>query len=204
MEPPLRVKFLIPEEEGHQPNATCTDWLSASAILLLIGGTLPSSASLHDLPSFCPLCVFCRLSCRSSLPLSYSSLPLVLYRLSSSRSLSSSLALFGLLALALCCSFDQGRAPSPSDTLLYNDRTPHQIEIDIHVKLSTRQRSVYEALLANISVADLLEKATNIGDANPARSLMNLAMQFCKVRWSPLSWNFSRFTHTFFIGLQSP
>lgn len=34
---------------------------------------------------------------------------------------------------------------------------------------------------ANVSVADLLEKAANIGDADAARSLMNLVMQFRKV-----------------------
>lgn len=40
---------------------------------------------------------------------------------------------------------------------------------------------MYKALLANVSVADLLEKAANIGDADSARSLMNLVMQFRKV-----------------------
>jgi hypothetical protein len=49
------------------------------------------------------------------------------------------------------------------------------------VDLSARQRSLYKALLANVSVADLLEKAANIGDADSARSLMNLVMQFRKV-----------------------
>ena len=57
-----------------------------------------------------------------------------------------------------------------------------KIEIDIYVELSARQRSLYKALLANVSVADLLEKAANIGDADSARSLMNLVMQFRKVR----------------------
>lgn len=50
------------------------------------------------------------------------------------------------------------------------------------MELSARQRSLYKALLANVSVADLLEKAANIGDADSARSLMNLVMQFRKVR----------------------
>ena len=50
--------------------------------------------------------------------------------------------------------------------------------------MSPRQRSLYKALLANVSVADLLEKAANIGDADSARSLMNLVMQFRKVRYS--------------------
>ncbi|TCD67024.1 putative DNA helicase ino80 [Steccherinum ochraceum] len=56
-----------------------------------------------------------------------------------------------------------------------------KIEIDIYVDLSARQRALYKGLLANVSVADLLEKAANIGDADSARSLMNLVMQFRKV-----------------------
>ncbi|THH02834.1 hypothetical protein EW026_g83 [Hermanssonia centrifuga] len=56
-----------------------------------------------------------------------------------------------------------------------------KIEIDIYVDLSARQRAMYKALLANVSIADLLEKAANIGDADSARSLMNLVMQFRKV-----------------------
>jgi DNA helicase INO80 len=58
---------------------------------------------------------------------------------------------------------------------------PTQIEIDHYVDLSSRQRALYRALLANVSVVDLLEKAANIGDAESARSLMNLVMQFRKV-----------------------
>lgn len=56
-----------------------------------------------------------------------------------------------------------------------------QIEIDIHVDLSARQRAMYKSLLANVSVADLLEKAAS-ADANTTRTLMNLVMQFRKVR----------------------
>ncbi|KAF9456537.1 SNF2 family N-terminal domain-containing protein [Collybia nuda] len=56
-----------------------------------------------------------------------------------------------------------------------------KIEKDIYVDLSARQRALYKALHANVSVADLLEKAANIGDADSARSLMNLVMQFRKV-----------------------
>ncbi|KAI0257582.1 SNF2 family N-terminal domain-containing protein [Lactifluus subvellereus] len=56
-----------------------------------------------------------------------------------------------------------------------------KIEKDIYVDLSARQRAMYKALQANVSVADLLEKAANIGDADSARSLMNLVMQFRKV-----------------------
>jgi DNA helicase INO80 len=60
--------------------------------------------------------------------------------------------------------------------------TSTKIEKDIYVDLSARQRTMYKALQANVSVADLLEKAANLGDADSARSLMNLVMQFRKVR----------------------
>lgn len=63
-----------------------------------------------------------------------------------------------------------------------------QIEIDIYVDLSPRQRALYSGLLANVSVADLLEKAANIGDADSARSLMNLVMQFRKVSFHCLEF----------------
>jgi chromatin-remodeling ATPase INO80 len=56
-----------------------------------------------------------------------------------------------------------------------------KIEIDVPVTLSARQRALYTALLAKVSVQDLLEKAANMGDADSARSLMNLVMQFRKV-----------------------
>ncbi|KAI8995491.1 SNF2 family N-terminal domain-containing protein [Trametes punicea] len=56
-----------------------------------------------------------------------------------------------------------------------------KIEKDIYVELSPRQRALYKALLANVSIQDLLEKAANMGDADSARSLMNLVMQFRKV-----------------------
>ncbi|KAF7784425.1 hypothetical protein Agabi119p4_590 [Agaricus bisporus var. burnettii] len=56
-----------------------------------------------------------------------------------------------------------------------------KIEKDIFIDLSARQRALYSALLANVSITDLLEKANNIGDADSARSLMNLVMQFRKV-----------------------
>ncbi|KAI0051741.1 hypothetical protein FA95DRAFT_1511796 [Auriscalpium vulgare] len=56
-----------------------------------------------------------------------------------------------------------------------------KIEKDIYVDLSARQRAMYKALQAKVSVADLIEKAQNLGDADSARSLMNLVMQFRKV-----------------------
>ncbi|TFK30564.1 DNA ATP-dependent helicase [Coprinopsis marcescibilis] len=56
-----------------------------------------------------------------------------------------------------------------------------KIEIDVFVDLSARQRALYAALRAKVSVQDLLEKAANMNDAESARSLMNLVMQFRKV-----------------------
>ncbi|KIY45457.1 hypothetical protein FISHEDRAFT_61175 [Fistulina hepatica ATCC 64428] len=58
---------------------------------------------------------------------------------------------------------------------------PKKVEKDIYVELSARQRALYKGLLANVSVAELLEKAANIGDVESARTLMNLVMQFRKV-----------------------
>ncbi|KAF8584484.1 hypothetical protein K439DRAFT_1566811 [Ramaria rubella] len=56
-----------------------------------------------------------------------------------------------------------------------------KIELDIYCDLSPRQRALYRGLRANISVAELLQKAANLGDADSAMSLMNLVMQFRKV-----------------------
>ncbi|KAF8527985.1 SNF2 family N-terminal domain-containing protein [Hysterangium stoloniferum] len=56
-----------------------------------------------------------------------------------------------------------------------------KIELDIYCDMSPRQRSLYRGLRANISVAELLQKAANLGDADSAMSLMNLVMQFRKV-----------------------
>ena len=55
-----------------------------------------------------------------------------------------------------------------------------RIEVDIYCDLSFRQRALYRGLRQNVSVKELLEKAANIGDADSARSLMNLVMQFRK------------------------
>lgn len=62
-----------------------------------------------------------------------------------------------------------------------NHELSDKIEVDIYVDLSARQRALYQALLSKVSVQDLLEKAANMGDADSARSLMNLVMQFRKV-----------------------
>jgi len=83
--------------------------------------------------------------------------------------------------------------------------TQPQIEIDVYIDLSARQRKLYKVLAANVSVADLLAKAANLGDADSARSLMNLVMQFRKVCNHPelferadvvAPFSFSRFGQT--------
>ncbi|QRV83676.1 DNA helicase [Ceratobasidium sp. AG-Ba] len=56
-----------------------------------------------------------------------------------------------------------------------------KIELDVYCDLSPRQRALYRGLRANVSIAELLERANNLGDADSARSLMNLVMQFRKV-----------------------
>lgn len=58
-----------------------------------------------------------------------------------------------------------------------------QIEIDLYCELTPRQRYLYKALRANSSVAELLRQAANFAtDAAATASLMNLVMQFRKVR----------------------
>lgn len=61
---------------------------------------------------------------------------------------------------------------------------------------------MYKSLLANVSVADLLEKAANTADANTTRTLMNLVMQFRKVWFFISVFVFAHLT-VVFVGLQS-
>lgn len=55
-----------------------------------------------------------------------------------------------------------------------------KIEIDLFCDLTYRQRAYYNNLRNQISIMDLIEKAT-IGDDNDSGTLMNLVMQFRKV-----------------------
>ncbi|KAI0999262.1 Chromatin-remodeling ATPase [Podosphaera aphanis] len=55
-----------------------------------------------------------------------------------------------------------------------------KIEIDLFCDLTYRQRAYYSNLRNQISIMDLIEKAT-IGDDNDTGTLMNLVMQFRKV-----------------------
>ncbi|QSL66916.1 hypothetical protein MERGE_001303 [Pneumocystis wakefieldiae] len=55
-----------------------------------------------------------------------------------------------------------------------------KIEMEIYCNLSYRQKAYYKTLREKISIADIIEKATQGGDENVA-SLMNIVMQFRKV-----------------------
>ncbi|CCJ31531.1 unnamed protein product, partial [Pneumocystis jirovecii] len=55
-----------------------------------------------------------------------------------------------------------------------------KIELEIYCNLSYRQKTYYKTLREKISIADIIEKATQGGDENVA-SLMNIVMQFRKV-----------------------
>ncbi|KAL5606866.1 uncharacterized protein BROUX77_004059 [Berkeleyomyces rouxiae] len=55
-----------------------------------------------------------------------------------------------------------------------------KIELDVYCNLTYRQREYYRNLRNQISVMDLIEKAT-MGDDNDSGTLMNLVMQFRKV-----------------------
>jgi DNA helicase INO80 len=56
-----------------------------------------------------------------------------------------------------------------------------QIEIDVLVDLSQRQRAIYKALRQRVSISDLIAQANNLNDSAGAKNLMNLVMQFRKV-----------------------
>lgn len=56
-----------------------------------------------------------------------------------------------------------------------------KIEVEVFCELTARQRALYRGLKEKISIAELLEKATSLGDIENMDSLMNLVMQFRKV-----------------------
>ncbi|KAI8332980.1 SNF2 family N-terminal domain-containing protein [Blakeslea trispora] len=56
-----------------------------------------------------------------------------------------------------------------------------KIEVEIHCELTARQRALYRGLKEKISISELLEKATSLGEIENMDSLMNLVMQFRKV-----------------------
>lgn len=56
-----------------------------------------------------------------------------------------------------------------------------KIEVEVFCELTARQRALYRGLKEKISISELLEKATSLGDMENMDSLMNLVMQFRKV-----------------------
>lgn len=56
-----------------------------------------------------------------------------------------------------------------------------KIEIDVPCELTPRQKFMYRTLRQNISIADLVARATSLNDDDSVKRLMNLIMQFRKV-----------------------
>lgn len=74
-----------------------------------------------------------------------------------------------------------------------------KIEIDLFCDLTYRQRAYYSNLRNQISIQDLIEKAT-IGDDNDSGTLMNLVMQFRKVCNHPDLFERAEVTSPFSFG----
>ncbi|KAE8448468.1 putative DNA helicase ino80 [Mollisiaceae sp. DMI_Dod_QoI] len=74
-----------------------------------------------------------------------------------------------------------------------------KIELDIFCDLTYRQRAYYSNLRNQISIMDLIEKAT-IGDSDDAGTLMNLVMQFRKVCNHPDLFERAETTSPFSFG----
>ena len=74
-----------------------------------------------------------------------------------------------------------------------------KIEKDVFCQLTYRQRAYYTNLRNQISIMDLIEKAT-IGDDNDSSTLMNLVMQFRKVCNHPNLFERSDTTSPFSFG----
>lgn len=56
-----------------------------------------------------------------------------------------------------------------------------QIEIDVYCDLTPRQKAMYRTLRENISITDLVARASSLSDDDSVKRLMNLIMQFRKV-----------------------
>jgi len=74
-----------------------------------------------------------------------------------------------------------------------------KIEIDVFCELSYRQRAMYQSLRNQISIMDLIEKAT-VGDNEDSATLMNLVMQFRKVCNHPDLFERADTSSPFFCG----
>ncbi|GAA6031087.1 hypothetical protein JCM8097_003998 [Rhodosporidiobolus ruineniae] len=56
-----------------------------------------------------------------------------------------------------------------------------KIEIDVYCDLTPRQKAMYRTLRENISITDLVARASSLNDDDSVKRLMNLIMQFRKV-----------------------
>src|SRR4051794_31811361 len=56
-----------------------------------------------------------------------------------------------------------------------------KVEIDVPCQLTPRQKKLYKGLREKLSVADLLDRITSLGEKDSSDNLMNLVMQFRKV-----------------------
>ncbi|PWN19527.1 hypothetical protein BCV69DRAFT_272183 [Microstroma glucosiphilum] len=56
-----------------------------------------------------------------------------------------------------------------------------KIEIDVLCEMSARQKMLYRGLRENVSIAELMDRASNLQDEAGIKHLMNLVMQFRKV-----------------------
>ncbi|KAI1339430.1 SNF2 family N-terminal domain-containing protein [Xylariaceae sp. FL0016] len=74
-----------------------------------------------------------------------------------------------------------------------------KIELDVFCELTYRQRAYYRNLRNQISIMDLIEKAT-LGDDQDSGTLMNLVMQFRKVCNHPDLFERAETTSPFFSG----
>ncbi|KAI1099036.1 SNF2 family N-terminal domain-containing protein [Jackrogersella minutella] len=74
-----------------------------------------------------------------------------------------------------------------------------KIELDVFCELTYRQRAFYRNLRNQISIMDLIEKAT-LGDDQDSGTLMNLVMQFRKVCNHPDLFERADTTSPFFAG----
>ncbi|RYP08031.1 hypothetical protein DL764_002177 [Monosporascus ibericus] len=74
-----------------------------------------------------------------------------------------------------------------------------KIELDVFCELTYRQRAMYKNLRNQISIMDLIEKAT-LGDDQDSGTLMNLVMQFRKVCNHPDLFERADTTSPFFAG----
>ncbi|GAA5855649.1 hypothetical protein JCM8547_001631 [Rhodosporidiobolus lusitaniae] len=56
-----------------------------------------------------------------------------------------------------------------------------KIEVDVYCDLTPRQKAMYRTLRENISITDLVARASSLSDDDSVKRLMNLIMQFRKV-----------------------